>query len=194
MSTNASSGHTRTTAPSSMTSSQIVAEDRNGRRVSYLSQRDREHVLRQLQAQELDKQRRQIERDAEAYQSHVRGSKQPELIADNVRKQQTNGSKSHAGHSRKGSRSSSHVGGDGFKIDYGGTTLHVYGDTTVELQPGEDGAPARMIIGNGMGKEGTYHGGSKSSSSRVGRSHGGSERGRRRRERSIREDEYEPAL
>lgn len=194
VSTTASSGRTRTTAPSSITGTQIVVEDSKGRRISYLSQRDRESIARQLQAQELDKQQRSLETDVEAYQDKVRGSRQPELTADNIRKQQYRASGSHISHSRKGSRSSSHVGGDGFKIDYGGTTLHVYGDTTVELQPGEDGAPAKMIIGSGTGKDSAYHSGSKSSSSRVGRSRGGSERGSRRRERSIREDEYEPRL
>lgn len=194
VSTTASSGRTRTTAPSSITGSNIVVEDSKGRRVSYLSQRDRESIMRQLHAQELDKQQRKLENDVEAYQSKVRGSKQPELTADNIRKQQFRASGSHMSHSRKSSRSSSHVGGDGIKIDVGGTTLHVYGDTTLELQPGEDGGPPKIKIGNSNDKDSAYHSGSKSSSSRIGRSRGGSERGSRRRERSIREDEYEPAL
>ena len=194
VSTTASSGRTRTTAPSSVADPTIVVEDSKGRRVSYLSQRDRESIMRQVQAQELEKQQRQRESAIEDYQNKVRGSRPPELTVDNIRKQQFRASGSHMSHSRKSSRSGSHVGGDGVKIDYGGTTLHVYGGTTIELQPGEDGAPAKMIIGSSSGKDSAYHSGSKSSSSRVGRSRGGSERGSRRRERSRREDEYEPAL
>ena len=207
VSTNASSGRTKTTAPSSVTGgSQIIVEDSKGRRVSYMSKRDRDDLIRQLQATKIDDQRhdqrqeqRRREEEIEAYQDKVRGAKQAELTADNIRKQQHRTSNSHAsGHTRQTSRSSSSKagGGDGFKIDYGGTVLHVYGDTKVELQAGEDGAPGRITIGGGpSGKDSAYHGSSKSSSSRVGRSRGGSVRGDRRRERSIREEDgYEPAL
>ena len=147
--------------------------------MSYLSKRE-QAAYRQYAHQQLEEERRRKEA-IEAYQSIVSGPRGPELTAENIRMQQ---------HSRRGSRSSSRVpGSEGIKIESGGTVIHVYGDSKVEVQPGEDGAPARFVIGSTSGKDSAYHGSSgKSSSSRIGRSQGSSDVGSRRKD-SIQEED-----
>lgn len=168
----------------------LVLEGKNGRHISYLSKRDQDVLHRQYARQQLEEEQRR--RDAiEAYQEAVRGPSSPELTAENIRMQQLRGSGSRASvHSHKSSRSSSKVpNGEGIKIESGGTVIHVYGDSKIEMRPGEDGAPAQFVIGSVSGKDSAYHGSSsKSSSSRVGRSHGSSDIGSRRRD-TIREED-----
>lgn len=194
MSSHASSGRTKATSVSGATSdmARLVLEGRNGRNITYLSKRDQAALTERYFRQQAEDQQRR-EDDIEAYQNQVRGPRTPELTAENIRKQQNRTSGSHvSGHSRKSSQSSRPHNGDGIKIESGGTVLHVYGDSKIEMRPGEDGGPAQFVVfsnsAGGNSKDSAYHSSSKSSSSRIGRSRGGSDIGSRRRD-TIREEE-----
>ena len=187
VSTTASSNRTKATTVSSAASglASLVLEGKSGRHISYLSKRD--------QAALLEDQHRRQQEASEAYQDYVSGQRGPELTAENIRTmQQFRSSGSYfSGLSRRGSRSSSKVpgGSEGIKIESGGTVIHVYGDSKIEMRPGEDGAPAQFVIGGGASsRDSAYHGSSsKSSSSRMGRSRGGSDIAGRRKD-SIQEE------
>lgn len=192
LSTTASSGRTRATTMSSATSgmANLVLEGKNRRQIEYMSKRD-QAALHQKYAREQAEEEQRRQDAIEAYQDAIRGGKMPELTSEKLRMQQMHSS--HAPsvtHSRKSSRSSSRAyqPTGGMKIESGGTIIHIYGDQKVEMRPGEDGATGSIVIGNKSGRESTYNGGSsKSSGSRVGRSHRGSDVGAGREE-TIREE------
>ena len=191
VSTTASSGRTKATTVSSATSglANLVLEGKSGRHISYLSKREQDKRYRQYQQQQLEEERRRQEM-IEAYQDHVSGPRGPDLTAENIRMQQLRSNGSYfSGHSRAGSRSASKApSSGGIRIESGGTVIHVYGDSKVQMQPGEDGAPAQFVIGSASGKDSAYHGSSsKSSNSRAGRSRGGSDIDSRRKD-SIQEE------
>lgn len=188
VSTASSSDRTKaTTVSGSSGSGRYIVEDASGRRRVYPSLEQAELMARRLSLQ-------QRTDDAEAYQTHMRGGKSPELTAENIkRSQQSKPSSSRvSGSSRKSGGSSRMSKSDsGFQIKAGDTVLHVTGDATVEMRQTEDGEQ-RLIIGSGSGRESRYFGGSsKSSSSRMGRSRNGSIMGRRR-DTIHEEDGYEP--
>lgn len=202
VSTTASSGRTKATTISSATSgfANMVLEDTNGRKITYLSKRDqdaamaraREYTREQAEAEAQRKRQDEIE----AYQDVVRGAPVPELTAENIRQQQLRRNGSVSGHSRRSSRASSKAhNSEGVKIESNGAIIHVYGGSRVEMRPGEDGVSASFVIGSASGRDSAYHSGSKSSSSRVGRSRGGSDIGVKRRDTIREEVGYEqPAI
>lgn len=112
-----------------------------------------------------------------------------ELTAENLKQQRRKSTSHVSGRSQKsgGSGSKASQRPDGVKIHAGGTVVHVYGDTALQVRTGDDGE-THLVVGSQMGKESEYHQGSKSSGSRAGRS-----RVPRRRD-AIREDKYEPSL
>lgn len=188
VSTASSSDRTKaTTVSSGSVSGRYIVEDAHGRRRVYPSFEEAELMARRLSLQ-------QRTDDAEAYQTHMRGGKQPELTAENIkRSQQSKPSSSRVSGSSKKSGTSSRItkSDSGFQIKSGDTVLHVMGDATVEMRQTEDGEQ-RLIIGAGSGRESRYYGGSsKSSGSRIGRSRNGSVLGRRR-DTIHEEDGYEP--
>lgn len=189
VSTASSSDRTKaTTVSSGSASGRYIVEDAHGRRRVYPSLEEAELMARRLSLQ-------QRTEDAEAYQTHMSGGKQPELTAANIkRSQQSKPSSSRVSGSSKKSGTSSRMtkSDSGFQIRSGDTVLHVMGDATVEMRQTEDGEQ-RLIIGGG-GRESRYYGGSsKSSGSRIGRSRNGSVRGGRRD--TIHEgNEYEPGF
>lgn len=182
----------------------MIVEDRYGRRREYLSKREqdaydarersdawREEEYHQRRRDSSAQRRR--ERSVENYQNEVRGGPAADLTAENIRMTQQASSRrreSVSGRSRKTSRSGASKtrgAGEGVTIETGGTTFHVYGDASVEVQPAEDGGLAKLTIARGSGggersqRDSAYYG-SKSSSSRVGRSRAPSEVGRGRSE------------
>lgn len=191
VSTAASSTRTKATTVSSGSGSgtkAYIIEDRNGRRREYLSRDQYEELIRQSERMKLEEQ--ELHDRAEAYQRRVQGHQTPELTAENIRKSQRRTSGSHlsgSGHSRKSSVHSlskqSKPSGDGIRIESGGTTLHVYGDATVEMRPGEDGTSYIRVGSGGSSRDSAYHG-SKSSGSRLSR----------RKDTITEEDGYEPAI
>ena len=185
VSTSASSAKTRATTVSSGSGSRkVIIEDKNGRRrTAYLPQEQLDDIARFYERQRREEQERQ-ER-IEAYQQQVRGPQVPELTADNIRKvasKRSSGShvsqRSHKSSSSKASKS------EGIKIQAGDTVLHVYGEASVEMRPGEDGGPAILKIGSGSSRDSAYYGSSKGSGSRVSK----------RREIMREVDGYEEAL
>jgi len=189
VSTASSSDRTKaTTVSSGSVSGRYIVEDAHGRRRVYPSLEEAELMARRLSLQ-------QRTDDAEAYQTHMRGGKQPELTAENIkRSQQSKPSSSRVSGSSKKSGTSSRMtkSDSGFQIKSGDTVLHVLGDATVEMRQTEDGEQ-RLIIGAGSGRESRYYGGSsKSSGSRIGHSRNGSVRGGGRRDTIHEEDGYEP--
>lgn len=184
ISTTASSGRTKATTISSSSGLANVTVERNGRHITYLSQRDREAI--EYARQQMEDQR--LEDEVRAYQDDVRGSQPPELTVDNIREHERRRSQSHfSGHSRRTSRSSSR-NPEAMKIESGGAVIHVYPGSTVSMRQGRDGAPT-LVIGTPSGKDSSYHSGSKSSGNRrTSRSYGGSDEGSRREE-TIREDD-----
>ena len=183
----------------------MVITDRNGRRREYLSKREQDAIDARERAdawkeeeyrqhrRESSAQRRR-ERAVEEYQNDMRGGPPPHLTAENIRITEEASSRrreSVSGRSQKTGRSGackSRGAGEGVTIETGETTFHVYGDASVEVQPAEDGGLAKLRIGRGSGgggersqRDSAYYG-SKSSSSRVGRSRAPSEAGRGRSE------------
>ncbi|KAK5109845.1 hypothetical protein LTR62_006452 [Meristemomyces frigidus] len=143
-----------------------IIEDRHGRRQEYLSRNQYEELKRRSEQRKLEFDE---ERDrAERYQQKIRGQQVPELTAENIKQlSPRHTSNSHvSGHSRKSSNHSAGKDG-GVRIESNGTILHVYGEATLEMRPGEDGKHA-IIIDSGSGRDSAYHG-SKSSGSRVSR-------------------------
>ena len=177
VSTNASSNRTKATTMSSSSGlpsgmANMVLE-RNGRNITYLSKRDQAALA---YARHQLEERQRLENDVEAYQDDVRGPLPQELTAENIRKQQMHPTSSHtSGHSRKDSRPSSQAprSGEAVKIEAGGTVIHVYPGSKVEMRSGEDGQSTFVIGSSAGGKESSYHSGSRSSWSRIGRSRGG---------------------
>jgi hypothetical protein len=164
----------------------LVLEGKTGRQISYLSKRDQAALHRKYAREQEEEEQKRLDA-IEAYQNAMRGGKLPELTAEKLKMAQmhSSGGGNYA-HSRKSSRSSSRAynPNEGVRIESGGTTIHVYGDQKVEMIPGRDGGAASLVIESRDGKESTYLGGSsKSSGSRVGRSQGSSDVGRRERER-----------
>lgn len=160
----------------------LVLEGKSGRQISYLSKRDQDALQRKYAREQEEEEQRRLD-TTEAYLDAMRGGKLPELTAEKLKMQQMHSSSGSYAHSRKSSRSSSRAynAGEGVKIESGGTIIHVYGDQKVEMIPAQDGRTASLVIGNKSGKESMYLGGSsKSSSSRAGRSHGGSDVGVKR--------------
>lgn len=188
LSTTASSGRTRATTMSSATSgmASMVLESKSGRQISYLSKREQAKYACEREEEE----QRRLE-NIEAYQDAMRGGKLPELTAEKLKMQQMHSSGHSYAHSRKSSRSSSRAynPNEGLRIESGGTTIHVYGDQKVEMIPSRDGGAASLVIGSRSGRESTYLGdSSKSSGSRQGRSHAGSDVGTRREQ--VIQEEY----
>ena len=153
ISTTASSGRSKGTTMSSVSGSQMILEDRKGRRVSYISKTAGDSLLSQSQQFGPSEQQRR-EAEIEAYQDSVRDASLSELTSENIRKHQQR--KSNTG-SHKTSRSSPTVDGDGFKIESGGTVIHVYGDSTVKMQSDEEGGPTQLVIGSASDKGRKYH-------------------------------------
>ena len=179
----ATTSSTRTKATSVSDGSgarKVIIEDSSGRRTAYLSKEAQEDLINRYEQIKLED---HVDR-VEAYQRKVTGGVAPELTAENIKKSQHRASGSHIStHSRKSSQHSSKLSrNDGIRIETGGTTLHIYGDTKVEMRPGEDGGPTQLIIGGGpsVGKDrdSAYHSGSKTSKS--SRSGVRSDAGRRR--------------
>lgn len=184
VSTTTSSGRTPATTISDG-SQRVIVEDRYGRRVAYLPKEVQDDLVRRYEQQKLEE--KDLNDRIEAYQNTVRGGEPEKLTAASLEKmkqteRRTSGSQV-SGHSRKSSRSSKISKTDGIRIETGGTVLYVHGSANVEMHPGEDGGPARLIINNSNGMDSAY-GGSKSSSSRQGRSRGGSDLAR------VREEDY----
>ena len=134
----------------------MIVEGRRGRKSEYLSKVDQARQQARLEEytrQQFENQRLQ-EQDIENYQDAVRGGPSQTLTAENIRKKELRTSGSHMSvHSRKTSRSSSKVPNpEGIKIESNGTVIHVYGDTKVEMRPGEGGTS--FVIGaSASGKE-----------------------------------------
>ena len=116
----------------------------------------------------------------------------PELTAEKLKMSQMRSSGGGYAHSRKSSRASSRAAynpGDGVKIENGGTTIHVYGNQSIEMIPSRDGGTASLVIGSRSGRDSAYFGdSSKSSGSRAGKSHVGSDVGARREQ--VIQEEY----
>lgn len=186
VSTTASSGRTKATTVSSGSGLANVIVERNGRHVTYLSQRDRE-ALEYARRQMED---RKLQDEVRAYQDSMRGAAPPELTVDNMFEHDRRGSGSHySGHSRRASRSSSRKP-EGTRIETGGTVIHLDAGTTVEMRPGKDGA-STIVIGTASGKESSYYSASRvSSNRRDSRNYGGSDGGSKREE-TIQEDEVD---
>lgn len=170
ISTNASSGRTKATSVSTGSGLQkvILEDDRGRRRTAYISPEQQSYLKHQYERRRREDQEKQ--ETIERYQQDVGGPRQ-DLTVDNVKGlRRTSGSHvsrgSHKSSSFKTSRS------EGIKIQAGDTVLHVYGEASVEMMPGENGGPAVIKIGSGMAsstKDSAYHGSSKGSSSRTGR-------------------------
>lgn len=187
VSTTASSGRTKATTISSTSGLAHVTVERNGRNITYLSQRDREAI--EYARHQMEGQR--LEDEVRAYQEDMRGPQPPELTLDNIREHERRRSQSHfSGHTRRSSRSSSRRQ-EGARVESGGAVIHVYPGSTVEMRPGKDGG-STLVIGSSTGKESSYYSGSRSSGNRRdSRTYGGSD-GDSRREETIREvEDYE---
>ncbi|KAK5170678.1 uncharacterized protein LTR77_005268 [Saxophila tyrrhenica] len=203
------SSRTKSTNLSSLNSglAGITVEDSRGRRVEYMSLRDRETILAHERSKrwqedlpppvtssrtrrESDHQRRR-EQAVEDYQDDIRGGPAQVLTAEKLRAAQHPPSSRRRESVSGRSHHTSHSGasksrrGEGITVESNGTVLHLHGEGTIEVQAGDDGR-ARLIVngagGNGKERErdSAYYG-SKSSSSRVGRSRAPSEGGRGRR-------------
>lgn len=186
VSTEASSRYSgRTKATTLSSGSQVIVEDKHGRRRAYLSREDEERLMRKFQQQRLEEQVR-------AYQEAVSGPQPPELTAENILKQQRRASGSHiSSGSRKSNQSQkSHKStkSEGIQISANGTVLNVSGDAKIEIRHDEEGRP-QFIVASASGRDSAYHSSQKSSNSRQGRSRGGSDLGRR--EETIYEDRRE---
>jgi len=164
------SGRTKATSMSSGSGSgyKVIVEDRRGRTYTYMSKEEQDDLIRRLQQQKLDEQ--ETLASSAAYQQRVSGSQGPELTAENIRKYQRRVSGSHlsGGRSQKSAGSSKGSRADAVRVEAGGTVLHVYPGATIEMQPGEDGSPVKLIIGSSSRDSG-YYGSSKGSGSRLGR-------------------------
>jgi len=177
-----------------------MLENRHGRRIAYMPKEVRDDLRRRHEQQD------RYDR-VEDYQNTVRGGHAEELTASSIDKMKRAERRTSAGagasasqfsaHSRKSSRASSSQmpkgggggGSDGITIKTPGTVVHLCGAMNVDVQPGEDGGPAHVVINSsaataasftGAGRDSAYGGSSSKSSggSRHGRSRGGSEIGR----------------
>ncbi|EME45067.1 hypothetical protein DOTSEDRAFT_33658 [Dothistroma septosporum NZE10] len=201
VSTTASSGRTKDTSLSSGANehSRVIIEDSSGRRrTAYLSKEQQSDLIRRMEQAKLNErwdEQRLTEEKVAAYQRSINGGEPYELSAQNVKDiNRKSGSHSLSHVSRRSQRSggsgSKLSRSDGIVIQTGGTVLHIHGESSVQVRPGEDGGSAQITIGSVSGRDSGYHG-SKSSSSRVERSRGGSEFSRRGK---IREEvEYDSA-
>lgn len=162
---------------------QYIVEDAHGRKHYYPTREQAEGKAMRLR-----------EEAAEAYQASKRGSAQPALSAENVKRSQTQAIErrpsSHvSGSSRKSAASSSKMSraDSSIQIQRGETVFNIPINTTLEVRQTDEGEV--WFIGSGSPpREKSYHGGSsKSSGSRMGRSRTGSEIGRGRRD-TIHED------
>ncbi|KAI5361830.1 hypothetical protein Slin15195_G054810 [Septoria linicola] len=188
----ASSYDTPPTSLSSDTRYEAIIEDRNGRHKVYLTRDEvaslAEQRERQAQQDREEEQRVKRERIEEYQKTQSAGYERQNLTADNI-KQASRKSMSHvSGRSQKSGASGSKVSrSGGLRIESNGTVLYLE-DGIREIALGaDDEGGTRVVINSGTGRENSYHG-SKSSSSRVGRS-------RTSRHEVIREeDQYEKAL
>ena len=174
---------------------QYVVEDAHGRKQVYNTREEAEAKARRLkQQQHLD--------EAEAYQATKRGNPQPAApTVESVKRAQTHqrerGPASHvSGSSRKSTTSSARTTSESIQITRNGnsTIFNIPTNTHLEVRQTEEGET--WVIGSGSPpREHSYHGGSsKSSGSRVGRRNG-SDRGGRRRDTKLEDDDgYEPGL
>ncbi|KAK4624550.1 hypothetical protein CLAFUW4_05485 [Fulvia fulva] len=200
VSTTASSGRTKATSLSSGSGDyhKVIIEDPSGRRrTAYLSKDQQSDIIRRMEQAKVNErwdEQRLTEEKVAAYQRNISGEPY-ELSAHNLKDaNRKSGSHSNSHVSRRSKRSSDSGSkmskSDGIVIQTGGTVLHIHGDSSVQVRPGEDGGSAQITIGSVSGRDSGYHG-SKSSSSRIGRSRGGSEFSRREK---IREEvEYDSA-
>lgn len=120
--------------------------------------------------------------DARAYQDVVDGVSRVELTAANMREfsDQREYDVRSKRSGRSGKSGQSGLRPEGIEIVSGNSSVHVAGDARVEVRPPSDYGAAQIIIGTVVGRERRYEAdGSRSSSSRIGRSRGGSERGHR---------------
>lgn len=194
VSTTASSGRTKATTVSSGSGLANVIVERNGRHVTYLSQRDRE-ALEYARQQHDD---RKLQDDVRAYQDSMRGAMlAPELTVDNMMEHERrgSGSRSHySGHSRRASRSSSRkpegtrieIGGNVIHLDSG--SIHVDSGSTMHVRHDQDGA-STLVIDSVSGKQKRYSTGSQASGNRRDSRNYGSSDGGSKREETIQEDE-----